>query len=103
MSYIIKSIDELKELINNREYVDNLTIDFNKDINHLLRNLTDLTYLKFGEDYDQITDLSTLSNLQHLVFGFSYNKKTDLSALSNLQYLKFGYFYNHQCRNLNTM
>ena len=91
MTYIIKSTDELEELINNREYVDNLSIYMNENISHLLCNLTDLKCLKFGFYYNQLTDLSYLSNLQCLKFGSQYNQDTKLSLLSNLE---FGYHYN---------
>ena len=102
MAYIIETIKQLEDLINNREYVDNLTIDINNDINHLLCNLTNLTYLNFGYDYDQLTDLSQLSNLQYLKFGGYYNQKTDLSTLLNLQHLEFGSDYN-QITNLSAL
>ena len=94
MTYEIKSIIELEELINNREYIDNLTIDVNEDINHLLCNLTHLTFLKFGNYYNQLTNLTFFVNLQYLEFKYEYNQLTDLSNLVNLTYLKFGDDYN---------
>ena len=105
MTHFIKSIIELEELINNREYIDNLTIDVNEDINHLLCNLTDLTHLEFVYDYNQQTDLSLLSNLTCLKFGLYYDQVTNLSTLSNLQHLEFGYCYEQltdlsQCKKL---
>ena len=83
MTYI-DSIVELENLINNREYIDNLIINMNHDVNYLLCNLTNLTYLKFGDYYNQLTDLSILTNLQHLKFGFYYNQSPKRKIKYNL-------------------
>ena len=97
MTYIIHSIDKLEDLINDRKYIDNLTISYcDKNINYLLQNLTDLTYLRFGQCYNQPTDLSKLSNLLHLQFEANYDQLTDLSMLPNLQHLIFGTHYNQE-------
>ena len=114
MTYEIKTINELEELINNRKYVADLLINTNIDINHLLCNLTNLTHLEFNSDklidlpllpnlqklyfgcnfYQHQTDFSKCTNLQQLCFFGQYNQLTDLSKCVNLKHLEFGYFYN---------
>ena len=89
MTIEIYSVEKFEKLIDDREYIDNLFISINQDINHLLQHLTHLTDLSFDYGYNQLTDLSSLTNLKCLFFMEYYNQPLDLTSLTNLTYLRY--------------
>ena len=98
MSFTITNIEEFDKLINNREYVEELELATNDDINNKIQYLSNLKKLVFTVNFNTKIDLSKLTNLTHLEFQQSsdFNQELDLTNNTNLLYLKFGYYFSQQ-------
>ena len=71
MTFIITNAKELENLINDRKYVDNLTIynyfynlRSNENMEKMLYCLTDLKFLTIYDSYDKPLDLPKFPNLK---------------------------------------
>ena len=78
MTFNIMIKDELLSLINDRTYIDNLYVNTNEHINYLLETLTNLTYLQFGQYFNQTIDFANLTNLKYLKFGNFENQQINI-------------------------
>lgn len=52
-----------------------------------------LTFVKFGDDFNEIVDFSTCPELKCLIFGKSFNQPIDLTGLNNLCWVSIGANY----------
>lgn len=95
---------------NNIEFSDTPTLsEFNHPIPYLPPSITHLTlgkrfsqqirfppkltFVKFGDDFNEMVDFSTCPELKCLIFGKSFNQPIDLTGLNNLCWVTIGADY----------